>query len=239
MKSQELEKVEGNSPAEMIRMAVSGGADLEKLEKLLALQERWEANEARKAYHQAMSDFKAIPLEIEKDKKVGYESKNGGRVGYSHASLANVVKKITAELSKHGLSASWRTQQNGKISVTCRITHVLGHFEETTLSADADNSGSKNSIQAIGSTVTYLSRYTLLEILGLATHDQDDDARSVEVDPINEEQLSQLRDWIIDTATDEAKFLNYLGIESLEKLPKSQFQKAINALEVKKKKVKK
>ena len=172
----------GNSPAEMIRLAVSGGVDLEKLAKLLDLQERWEANEAKKAYHCAMSEFKANPIEILKDKKVGYESKTGGRVGYSHASLANVVRKVTKELSKYGLSASWRTAQNGQISVTCKITHVMGHSEETTLSAPSDTSGSKNVIQAIGSTISYLERYTLLAALGLATADQDDDGKAISKD---------------------------------------------------------
>src|SRR3990167_9321834 len=52
------------SPSQMIEMAVAGKADLEQLEKLLALQERWEANEARKAYHKAMAEFKANPPQI-------------------------------------------------------------------------------------------------------------------------------------------------------------------------------
>lgn len=172
----------GNSPADMIRLAVGGGVDLDKLAKLLDLQEKWESNEARKAYHRAMSEFKANPIEILKDKKVGYESKTGGRVGYTHASLANVVRKVTKELSKYGLSASWRTAQNGQISVTCKITHVMGHSEETTLSAPSDTSGSKNAIQAIGSTISYLERYTLLAALGLATADQDDDGRATSKD---------------------------------------------------------
>lgn len=234
----EMETKNGNSPAEMIRVAVTQGADLEKLKGLLDLQERWEANEARKAYHKAMAEFKAKPPQIDKDKKVSYKT-NSGNVGYSHASLANVTKKISSELSKYGLSASWRTQQNGVISVTCKITHELGHSEETTITAPSDTSGSKNAIQAIGSTITYLERYTLLALTGLATEDQDDDAKSIDLDTIDEKQLSQLRDWIIDTQTDEARFLNYLGVESLEELPKSQFQKAVNALETKKKKVKK
>jgi hypothetical protein len=50
----------------------------------------------------------------------------------------------------------------------------MGHSERTTLSATADTSGSKNSIQAIGSTVTYLQRYTLLAAVGLAAGGDDD-----------------------------------------------------------------
>jgi len=224
-------EVSKNSPAEMIRMAVSGGADLEKLKGLLDLQERWEANEARKAYHQAMSDFKANPPKIDKDKNVAY-----GNTKYSHASLANVVEKITTELSKHGLSASWRTQQNGQIIVTCKITHVLGHSEETSLSASADTSGSKNSIQAIGSTLTYLERYTLLAALGLATYDQDDDGKTADVEFIDEAQVAAICEYITATQTNTEKFLKYMGIETLEQMPKSEYQKALNALKLKAKK---
>lgn len=221
----------GNSPAEMIRVAVQGGADLEKLQGLLTLQERWEANEAKKAYHQAMARFKENPPKIEKDKTVNYKG-----VKYNHASLANVVEKITTELSKHGLSVTWRTQQNGQIIVTCRITHVLGHSEETSLSAGADTSGSKNSIQAIGSTVTYLQRYTLLSALGLATYDQDDDGRSASDDEvISDEQRNLIADQMIELKVDEAKFFKYLGIDSLESMPKSLFPKAQNALITKRK----
>jgi len=228
----ELTKQQETSPSEMIRLAVTSGADLEKLERLLTLQERFEANEARKAYHKAMAEFKENPPHIEKDKKVGFASKQGGRVGYSHASLGNVVEKITAELSKHGLSVSWRTQQNGTIIVTCRITHIMGHSEEAVLSAGADTTGSKNSIQALGSTISYLQRYTILSILGLATYDQDNDGQGAEVEYITENQLNIIREKL--NGRDEAKFLAYLGVEKLELLPKADYAKAMIALQAKK-----
>ena len=228
-------QVSGNSPADMIRVAVSGGADLDKLEKLLALQERWEANEAKKAFHLAMSQFKENPPQIFKDKAVSF---GAGKAAYKHATLANVCEKINSGLSKYGLSASWVTAQkeNKEISVTCKITHEKGHSEETTISAPSDTSGSKNAIQAIGSTITYLERYTLLALTGLATEDQDNDVKAIDVDFIDEKQLSNIRDYIVATETDEERFLKYMGIESLEEMPKSLFTKAINALKAKEKK---
>jgi hypothetical protein len=42
------------------------------------------------------------------------------------------------------------------------------------LRAGADQSGAKNSIQAIGSTISYLQRYTLKAALGLAAANDDD-----------------------------------------------------------------
>lgn len=178
----EPQAIEIQTPNQMIAMAVSRGSDLSQIRELLALQKEWEANEARKAYHQAMADFKAeAPLTVEKKKKVKFETSKG-TVKYSHAELADVVEAITGKLSKHGLTVSWPMNQSpeGKISVSCQITHAKGHSEVFTLTAGADDSGSKNSIQAICSTITYLQRYTLLAATGLATKGQDDDGKAAE-----------------------------------------------------------
>jgi hypothetical protein len=64
------------------------------------------------------------------------------------------------------------------VKVTCKLTHKQGHSEEVTLEAPLDTSGGKNNIQAMGSSVSYLERYTLLAITGLATKEQDDDGAS-------------------------------------------------------------
>jgi len=224
--------VTDNSPASMMQIALSRGADLDKLEKMLALQERWEANEARKAYHTAMAAFKAAPPEIEKDKKVSF---GAGKAAYSHATLANVTDKINQALSAHGLSAAWKTAQDERgITVTCTITHRLGHSESTSLTAAPDNSGSKNAIQAVGSTITYLSRYTLLSLTGLATHDQDDDGNGASA-TLSPEQVAEIERLIKDTGSDHAAFLKYLGAESVEKILASAYTKAISALNAKKK----
>ena len=219
-------------PIELIQAAITQGANLEQLEKLLSLQERWEQNEAKKAYNKAMAAFKANPPKIDKDRHVGYSTAKG-KTSYSHASLYNVVDKITAELSKYGLSSSWRTEQtNNQIKVSCRISHELGHFEETSLTADADNTGSKNSIQAIGSTVTYLQRYSLLSLTGLATYDQDNDGQLPE-DKIDENKVKILNDLIKELEVDLPKFLEYMAVEKVEDIPASAFAKAKMALEAK------
>lgn len=228
----EIELKKDESPTNLIRMALSSGTDLQDLKELLALQKDWEANEAKKAYHKAMSDFKSVPIEIEKDIKVGYSTAKG-KVGYTHASLANVVRKISAELSKHGLSASWRTQQNGKIVVTCRITHEKGHSEETSLSANADDSGSKNSIQAIGSTITYLERYTLLAMTGLATSDMDDDGKSTVEEKLDENKIKIIKKLMV--GVDENKFFEYMGVKKIDDILKSNYTKAKTALEARNK----
>jgi len=225
--------VVNQSPLEAMTYAISNGVELEKLEKMLELQERWDRIEAKKAYTQAMAEFKAIPLVIKKDRHVKFATQKG-TTEYTHASLGNVTSSINAALAAHGLSAAWKTEQNqGAITVTCTITHKLGYSESTSLTAGKETSGTKNDIQSIGSTITYLQRYTLLALTGLATHDQDDDGNKTEVEFINEKQVSTIYDMVNATDTDETKFLAYIGAESIESIPANLFNKAISALKAK------
>jgi hypothetical protein len=164
---------------EVLQLAIQQGADVDKLAKLLELQERWEAGQARKAFTAAMTRFKQNPPRIGKNKHVKMVFKDGrGSAEYDHATLDHVTAQVTKALSAVGISHKWEVEQQNGISVTCVLTHELGHSERTTLSAGADTSGSKNAIQAIGSTVTYLQRYTLLAATGLAASDQDDDGKT-------------------------------------------------------------
>ena len=224
-----------SQPMNILHLAVQQGASPEQLEKLLALQERHEANEARKAWVAAMAAFKADPPRISKDKVVEFSTQKG-RTTYSHATLGNVTATVNAALSKHGLSASWETKQDAAmVTVTCRVTHVMGHFESTTLSAAPDNSGNKNSIQAVGSTVTYLERYTLLSILGLATYDQDDDgaAGAQTVEFITEAQVGIIRDLMAAHGADPVKLCSWLRVDSVEQIPAAWFKRVCDTIKQK------
>lgn len=225
-----------DSPAAMMMAAMSrgmGSMDLEKLEKFMELQEKWEKTEAKKAYAKAMTSFKENPPNINKDRHVKYQT-DKGVTEYNHASLANVCDKINIHLSAHGLHASWATtQNNGNITVTCTITHNDGHSESTSLTAAPDTTGRKNSIQAVGSTISYLERYTILALTGLATIEMDNDGQRDEVEYITDKQISTLRDYFNSLSVDETKFLAYLKAESVETIPAKQYNKAITALKEK------
>jgi len=224
MTTQELAVI-SKSPSEMMMAAIDKGADLDKLEKLMQLQERWEANNARKAYHEAMTAFKSNPPEIEKDKKVSY-----GQTHYNHASLSNVTNKINSALSDHGLSVSWTTKQEGNgVTVTCRISHVLGHYEETSLTAELDTSGAKNKIQALGSTVSYLERYSVLALCGLATQEMDNDGQG-EIKYIDDNQQSTINGIIEDKKVELPKFIKFMGADSVAEIKAADYRKAIEAL---------
>lgn len=225
------------TPMQMLQIAIERGADLDMLERLMALQERWEAGEARKEFVSALAAFKANPPTVIKNKHVGYESRGqGGKTEYDHATLDQVVGVIAPALSREGLSHRWQTEQReARIVVTCILTHRRGHSESVTLEAGADTSGSKNQIQAIGSTVTYLQRYTLLAITGLAATDQDNDGRAAAAsETISAEQKEELVALMKETGADTKRFLDYLNVPSLDEIPASMFPNAKAALAKKK-----
>jgi len=165
-----LVPVSSPTPMDLLQIAVTNDLAIEKIAQLMDLQLKWEANEARKAFVSAMNTFKANPPQIVKNKHVKF-----GQTEYDHATLDHVCKAAMEGLSAVGISHRWNvTQADGLIHVTCVLTHEKGHSEETTLSGPADASGSKNAIQAIGSAVTYLQRYTLLAATGLAAGNDSD-----------------------------------------------------------------
>ena len=228
--NKEVVEVQG-SPSDVVRYALKQeGVTVDQLEKLLIIEERYKAGLAKQAFHKAVAEFKKNPPRITKDKKNSqYKS--------MYTTLGNLVNTVNPELSKQGLSASWEIKQNGTIEVTCVLTHSMGHSERTSASAPADTSGSKNAIQQIKSTITYLKAVTFESITGLASTDAnyDDDGNAVGVIYIDEKELGTLLDQISDKEVNVDKFLEYMKVESLEKMPKAKFQQAVKALEAKKK----
>jgi len=191
---------QADSPNAVIMMAMQNNYTPELIEKMMDLQTRHEADQARKAYYHAMSAWKAKALEITKDKKVSFQTSKG-TTEYHHATLANVTKAINTSMSPFGLHTSWRLEQpEGGIKVTCRCSHEFGHFEETAMTGPLDNSGSKNVIQQSGSTITYLQRYTILALTGLSPDESfdDDGHRSETPVGITETQIADIETMVTD-----------------------------------------
>lgn len=194
------------TPMQMLALAVERGMDLETIKELRALQKDFEADEARKAFNQALADAKAeIPV-ILKNREVDFTSAKG-RTNYRYEDLAEIARTIDPILSKHGLSYRFRTHSivNG-VEVTCVLFHRLGHSEENTLPAPRDESGNKNAIQALSSSITYLQRTTLKASIGLAAS-TDDDGRGAGKDGGSTGMSDQQRadfDAAIEALTDKA-----------------------------------
>jgi len=209
------------TPMDMLARAVQSGADLDMIEKLMNLQERWEGSNARKAFDAAIASAKAKIPPIERN-ATGHNDKR-------YADFSAIAKVVDPILSEFGLSYRFRTSQTDRISVTCILSHKDGHSEETTLAGPPDASGSKNAIQAIGSTLTYLQRYSLVQMLGLAAA-RDDDGKGAAGGTISLEQVEKLLALADEVEADKEAFCRYFKIEAFPDLPAKDYTRAVSAL---------
>lgn len=159
------------NPGQLLQMAIESDADLAKLEKLMDLQERWEQKQAEKDFYHAKALFMNEKPVVPRTKVSAYTKK-------PYAPLGTMQKIVDPVLSKYGFSYKWDKKQDEKnLTVICVVTHQSGHSENTSMTAPYDSSGNKNDLHSIGSSDTYLKRYTLASALGI-TIDDDDDGNS-------------------------------------------------------------
>jgi hypothetical protein len=150
------------TPLAMIGQAVERGANVKTLEKLIDFHQRWETSQSRKAFDTAMAEAKArIPV-ILKNREVDFTVQRS-RTHYRYEDLAEIARTVGPTLASFGLAYRFRSSVEGAlVKVTCVLSHRDGHYEENQLAAATDETGNKNSIQAIGSTLTYLVRRQMI-----------------------------------------------------------------------------
>ena len=224
----------------MMEAAREQNYSLEQIKELMELQARHDANEARKAYHQAVAEFKREDIVVKKDKtNKHFDSKYTG--------IGNLVNTVNPILGKWGLNASWDIQQSDKITVTCKLSHAMGHSESVSMSAQPDTSGgsSKNPIQQIKSTVTYLKIATYEAVTGIASMDDpgdDDGNKAGKREPLITEaqaaDLGALIDELPEGKRTEAieALYKWLGIDNFTQIPAKHFKKAVQGVEARRKK---
>lgn len=156
------------------RAASNPDVDLDKLERLLEMRERVEAQQALKAFAAAFPDLQSSIPEI--DEKGSIDLGRGKPIPYAKwEDINRVIKPILAD---HGFGLSFRTNNiDNKVTVTAILRHVMGHSEETSLTLHADTSGNKNPVHGIGSSTSYGMRYTARALLNINSRldiDRDD-----------------------------------------------------------------
>jgi hypothetical protein len=229
---------ESNVFSAIERIMTDPNASVERANQAFEFYQKVEADKARKAFDAAMADAKAEIPPILKNRLVSHKTKDGGTKSYRHEDLAEIARTVDPILSKFGLSYRFRTTSapNEPIVVTCIVSHRLGYFEENSLSGGRDDSGNKNSMQAMGSAITYMQRYTLKAALGLSVSNDDDGKDSGAPLLITEEQADTLLTLIRDTKSDPQQFLEIAGVEMINDIPAANFKVVEGLLLAKKRK---
>lgn len=213
-------------------------ASIERMHSAFDFYQRIEAAQARKAFDTAIAAAKADFAQITKRHTVsrqGSSGKDGG--SFKHEDLADIAAAVDPALSANGLSYRFRATSNPNepIKVTCVVTHRDGHFEETTLSAGADASGGKNGIQAIGSTLSYLQRYSLRLALGIAAG-REDDGKTSDAKPterITEQQATEMEALAKKANIEPQIIFEHFKVESFNEMTPAQHQTALAKINTK------
>lgn len=221
---------------DIVRAAMATG-NIEMYREAVQLAKELDAIAARKAFDGAMADAKAKIPRIRKNRLVDFTSPKG-RTNYRHEDLGEIAQTVDPILGAHGLSYRYRvsSQPGQPISVTCIISHRAGHAEETTLTSGRDDGPGRNNIQQIGSTLTYLQRYTLKAALGLAVTNDDDGqaAGNGDADKITMEQVEQIIAKCDEVAADKEALCRYFRVEGIADIAARDFDRVIAALAKKK-----
>lgn len=153
------------------RAARDPAVDIDKLERLWQMKERADALAARAAFDAAMADMQSeLPSITER----GEIKDRSGNVQSRYAKWEDVNTAIKPVMQAHGFALSFRTDFSDGITVVGVLSHSAGHREETSIKLPSDTSGSKNAVQAIGSSVSYGKRYTAGALLNLTSGGEDD-----------------------------------------------------------------
>ena len=149
--------------------------DVEKLERMLDMQERVLDRQAEQSFQIAMAEMQAELPAIERNGQICIREK----VQSTFAKFEDINKAVLPILQKYGFSITFETNMaESAVHVIGVLRHKDGHKMSTMLPIPLDTSGSKNAVQAVGSSVSYGKRYVLSALLNITTTDDDDDGQS-------------------------------------------------------------
>lgn len=242
--SQQAVSTEGVDPSRgdifsiVARAAADPNVDIDKLERLLEMQERVHARNARTAYYAALAEMQPNLPVI--DERGGIKDRSGN-VQSTYALWEDVNEAIRPILAEHGFSLTFKVRRaENEITTTGILSHREGHSEQTELALPTDTSGSKNAVQAVGSSTSYGKRYTAFALLNITTTGEDDDGdkagRKPPVDDVRHKLLNDLAEAV---GADKRKLCQHLStrgkleILSLKEVPADLYDYTVQRLKEK------
>jgi hypothetical protein len=214
------------------RIAKDPDFDTNKMEALLAMQERILAKNAEISFNQSMARLQPKLPVIKQRGKI----KIHGLVQSRYALYEDIDEAIRPLLADEGFSVRYTTKQANKdFTVFATLSHRDGHSITSELALPIDTSGNKWPTQGVGSTVSYAKRYLITMMLNLVTADDgsDDGGQAAGRALIEAPQVDEIERKIREVGADRAGFLKFLGVTDVPEIKMGDFTKAMNALNLK------
>lgn len=216
------------------RLATNPAVDVDKLFRLMEMRQQIEARAAETAFNGALAAMQTdLPII---DEKGGIKDRNGS-VQSTYARWDDINEAIKPVLTRFGFALSFRIGRadDGRPTVTGVLRHAAGHKDETTIVLPVDSSGSKNDVQAVGSSTSYGQRYTARALLNLTSRKgEDDDGQKAGAGvTITQEQADELQAVMEGVGADKGRFLIYMKVGRIADIPAGRYAQALAALEAK------
>lgn len=245
----EIQVLQTTSPAQMIQQMQSGQTPLpiEQMREALQLQKEWEANEARKAFNQAMA---RVHLKIPTIRK----TKQNKQTNSVYAELDQIINETKAIYTAEGFSVSFYEGDGapeGCVRICADVLHKFGHCVTRHYDVPLDGVGLKGNanmtkIHGKASSTSYGRRYLMCLIFNIPTGDDDDGNAAGHIKkPLSDQQRSTICDYMSDKGVSEANLCGFLSkasrreIKSLDDITEDLFATAVTSLKNVKKKEKK
>ncbi len=214
----------------IIQSALASGVSPEHLRELLAVRREWEADEARKAFNLAVSEFQRRAPIVEK-LDVAYDK--------PYAKLDRIWRTIRPLLTELGLSVTWQICEvrDTLIHVEGQLRHRDGHGEKLTMDLTIPEAiKGMNKAQQLGSAHSYAKRYAMCAALGVVTG-EDDDGHCAGSKFVTDEQAAEI-DQLVQACRGlndfkEPVFWALFGAKVPQEIQSDRFEQAKNALKKK------
>ncbi len=231
--------------ASIERLATDPTVKPDVVREFMEMRDRLERRAAQIDFDVAFAEMQPELPEIDKRGKIIIRDKNDKEViiqSTPYALWDDTNRLIKPILAKHGFGLSFRTgtAPDGKVLVTVILSRK-GHREETSMPLVHDSTGSKNSVQAVGSSISYGKRYTACAILNITMRGEDDDGKAggdKQPETITDEEAAKLKSLMDDVNQNIAAFCTHFQIDKYTDLPPAKLKDAMAVLQTKKAKLK-
>ena len=210
------------------RLATNKEVDVNKLNALLDMNERVMAKQAEIDFNTAMSELQPLLPTVIKNSEIRHNDKLIAKYA-KYEDIDAIIKPI---YTRFGFSVSFENEflPDGKTIFYGILSHKSGHSRRVGVNCPPDTSGSKSGIQAQASAETYGKRRTVGMLLNITTG-EDKDGRDDTT--VTNEQAVEIDVAIRELSMDKKRFLLFMGVGKVEDILARDYDKAINAIDVK------
>lgn len=222
-------------PAQIMRLIekMVDAGNVDALEKIQVLHERVTMNAARVAFADALAAFQERCPTITHNSEAKFDTRGGGKMEYTYASLDHIARVIRPHLKAVGLSYRFNSRLHEKnagiLVVLCTLTHIDGYGETAEFPVPLESKAGMSEQQKHGAALTYARRQSLVQVLGITTADKDTDGGNLE--KVTPKQIEELEALIVAASAPLGRVLKMAGVQRLDEILAVDFATIYNAVD--------